>query len=262
MSTKLIPVSREKRRILRSLGSRKIRHRRGLCLVEGERALVEAGRSGFLEYIVSREDKSDSVFIKEETEAIRNAPIFLGDEVLFREVSDVVSQQGWLGVARIPTSPGMSDVLHGEKKVLLYFDAVQDPGNAGALIRSAWALGAAGVLMGPGSVDPFGPKAVRASAGGVFHLPCYEGVGEEDLRPLKESGFVVYLADKGGAPYRNVDFAPRSILAVGNEGQGLSPWISGQGEALSVPMQEGVDSLNVVVAGSLILAAMLGEPLP
>jgi TrmH family RNA methyltransferase len=262
MSTKLIPVSREKRRILRSLGSRKIRHRRGLCLVEGERALVEAGRSGFLEYIVSREDKSDSVFIKEETEAIRNAPIFLGDEVLFREVSDVVSQQGWLGVARIPTSPGMSDVLHGEKKVLLYFDAVQDPGNAGALIRSAWALGAAGVLMGPGSVDPFGPKAVRASAGGVFHLPCYEGVGEEDLRPLKESGFVVYLADKGGAPYRKVDFAPRSILAVGNEGQGLSPWISGQGEAVSVGMRDGVDSLNVVVAGSLILAAMLGEPLP
>jgi len=254
-----MPVSREKRRILRSLGSRKIRHRRGLCLVEGERALVEAGRSGFLEYIVTREDKSDSAFIKEETEAIRKAPSFLGDEALFREVSDMVSQQGWLGVARIPTSPGMSEVLHGERKVLLYFDAVQDPGNAGALIRSAWALGADGVLMGPGSVDPFGPKAVRASAGGVFHLPCYEGVGEEDLRSLKESGFVVYLADKGGAPYRNVDFAPRSILAVGNEGQGLSPWISGQGESVSVPMQEGVDSLNVVVAGSLILAAMLGD---
>ncbi len=258
MSTKLMPVSREKRRILRSLGSRKIRHRRGLCLVEGERALVEAGRSGFLEYIVSREDKPESTFTNVETEATRKAPVFLGDEILFREVSDVVSQQGWLGVARIPASPGLSEALHGERKVLLYFDAVRDPGNAGALIRSAWALGAAGVIMGPGSVDPFAPKAVRASAGGVFHLPCYEGVGEEDLRFLRESGFFVYLADKGGAPYRNVDFAPRSILAVGNEGQGLSPWIAGQGEVVSVPIQDGVDSLNVVVAGSLILAAMLG----
>jgi tRNA G18 (ribose-2'-O)-methylase SpoU len=87
-------------------------------------------------------------------------------------------------------------------------------------------------------------------------------MGEEDLGLLKDSGFVVYLADKGGASYRSVDFAPLSILAVGNEGQGLSPWISEQGEAVSVPMQEGVDSLNVVVAGSLILAAMLGDPSP
>ena len=262
MSARIIPVSREKRRILRSLGSRKIRRRKGLCLVEGARALVEAGRSGYLEYIVSRDYGPENAFLSAEVEGVRKTPVFLGDEALFQEVSDVVHQQGWLGVARIPASPEPGQIQHQEKSVFLYLDAVQDPGNAGALIRSAWAFGAAGVLLGSGSVDPFGPKAVRASAGGVFHLSCYEGVGEEELIFLRDSGFRVYPADRGGVPYRDIDFAPRSILAVGNEGQGLSPWIADQGEAVSVPMKEGVDSLNVVVAGSLILAAMLGDPPP
>lgn len=228
-----------------------------MCLVEGEKALLEAGRSGFLEYVVSREDRSQGAFrIGEGLDEVK-IPVYLGDEDLFREVSDVVHQQGWLGVARIPVSPRFPEVMHQEKMVLLHLDAVQDPGNAGALIRSAWALGAAGVLLGPGSADPFGPKAVRASAGGVFHLPCYEGMGEEGLASLRQAGFCVYLADKGGVPCGEIDFGSRSILAVGNEGQGLSPWITEQGDLVSVPMKEGVDSLNVVVAGSLILAAML-----
>lgn len=259
MSQKIVPVSREKRRILRSLGSRKIRRRRGLCLVEGKGALTEAVRSGCLEYIVLRQDRLENTPWMRKKNGLGGVPVFLGDEGLFKEVSDVVHEQGWLGVARIPPLPGLPETFLEDRTVLLLFDAVQDPGNAGGLIRSAWALGAAGVLLGPGSVDPFAPRAVRASAGGVFHLPCYEEVGGKELACLRQSGFTLYLAGKGGVPYRSCPFAPRSILAVGNEGRGLSPWISGQGELVSVPMKEGVDSLNVVVAGSLILAEMLDD---
>ena len=223
-------LSREKLRDLRSLDSVKIRRRKGLCMVEGERSLAEALRTRNLLYLVE------------------------SDEV-------AACGTGLLGVARIP-SPGDPQglgTLPG-RSALFYLDGIREPGNVGALIRTAWALGLGGALLGEGTADPFSAKAVRASAGGVFHLPRYEGIGARELEDLLASGYSLFTADRGGQDYRSVAYPERSILALGNEARGFSSWVMDAGQAVGIPLAEGADSLNVVVAGGVIAAQMMAAP--
>jgi len=251
-----LPLSREKLRVLRSLISRKNRDRKGLCLVEGEKAINEAFKAGAVRYLVVEESKSDTV-----SSAIREIStelIFSLGPGEFMEISDVAQSKGIIGVASVP---GQADIpITGKRdsgNLYLYLDAIQDPANVGALIRSAWALGFSGALLGPETADPFGARSIRASAGGIFHLPVREGVTVEDLTGFLDSGYSLYLADSGGASCEDVSFDPDSILALGNESRGLSPGIKTLGTKVSVPMKEGVDSLNVVMAGSIIASRMV-----
>ena len=258
MSDNFTPLSRERLRIIRSLASRKIRRRKGLCLVEGQRAIEESAKSGYLEYLVAEDPTVLAGMEIGQAGAAAQIPVFSADSALFEDASDVVHHRNLLGVARLPADPGISQLLKIDgPAVLLFLDGVQDPGNVGALIRTAWALGGMGILVGKGSADPFGPKAIRASAGGIFHLPVFKEIVRENLMLLAEAGFCVYLADARGRSFDEVTFTSRSILAVGNEGCGLSPWIGELGMPVSVPLRGEADSLNAVVAGSILLWAML-----
>ncbi|MDF1535386.1 MAG: RNA methyltransferase [bacterium] len=255
-------LSREKLRILRSLTSAKVRKRRGLCLVEGERALTEAFRSNRLKYLVTADKLSgkDRAALAGQHGVMADLPLYVLDGGSFEELSDVRAGTGLLGVAGIPASAGIDDLPGQGKPVNLFFlDAVQEPGNVGTLIRTAWALGLAGVLLGPGTADPFSRKAVRASAGGVFHLPLFEGVSPGDIDSLLARGFSLFFAERGGEDYRKVRYPDRSVLALGNEGAGTSDWVRERGKAVGVPMARGVDSLNVVVAGAILISAMKRE---
>jgi len=251
----LPPLSREKTRLLRSLLDRRLRKRRGLVLVEGERTLAEAAGRGLLRLLAARGEGT-----RRDRELARRwgVELFSADEKLWGEVSSVVSSPGLLGVAEPPAPPSLAALASCPPPCrLLYLDGVQDPGNVGALIRSAWALGFAAALAGPGTSDPGNPKAVRASAGGVFHLPVLPVGGEADILPLLESGFTLYLADAGGEPWDRVAPSPRALLALGNEGGGLSASLRSLPSApLSVPMPGGAESLNVLAAGSILMAAL------
>lgn len=254
-------LSREKLRDLRSLDSVKIRRRKGLCMVEGERSLAEALRTRNLLYLVeSDEVAACGAPIKGELRS-REVPCYTLAHTHFKDLTDVKSGTGLLGVARIP-SPGDPQGLGAlpGRSALFYLDGIREPGNVGALIRSAWAFGFAGVLLGEGTADPFSAKAVRASAGGVFHLPRYEGIGARELEDLLASGYSLFTADRGGQDYRSVAYPERSILALGNEAIGFSRWVTDAGQAVGIPLAEGADSLNVVVAGGVIAAQMMAAP--
>ena len=141
---------------------------------------------------------------------------------------------------------------------------VQMPGNLGTLIRSAWAFGLDGVVIGAGTVDPWNPKVVRASAGAVFHLPLIgepTGLGGKgDGGEAGEAGRIKLLcADAGGEPPEEVGEARARdwVLVVGNEGSGISPPLGRGGRAVAVPLAAGVDSLNVAVAGSILMYALM-----
>jgi TrmH family RNA methyltransferase len=258
----LPPVPGEKRRLLRSLLSRRLRERRELALVEGERNLAEAARAGCLRFLAVKEG--------EPAEAARGlaarwqADLFAVDEATWSDVSDVVSSPGILGVAERPRAWDLRAAASGEGDVrLLFLDGVQDPGNVGGLIRSAWALGFTAALAGPGTADLFNPKTVRASAGGVFRLPLAPGAGAGDLRALLASGFILYRAETGGEDWERTRWAARTILALGNEGAGLSPEVRTlHGIAVSIPMRGGADSLNVLAAGSILMAAQVSSRRP
>ena len=139
--------------------------------------------------------------------------------------------------------------------VALWLDTVQDPGNLGAIVRSAAALGARSVLLSPGSADPFHHAAVRGSAGAVFRLPVTgEVTAARVAERMSEVGGEVWAAGPGGTPIDRWQPSRPLVLMLGAEGAGLSP------EALAVatgevtiPLDREIESLNVAVAAGILL---------
>ena len=168
-----------------------------------------------------------------------------GDEVepqLLSEISKLGSGTRAIGIYKrrwgtVPQS-GLVVHLHG----------LADPGNVGTCIRSAHALGAAAVTIAPGTADPFGPKAVRASMGSVFAIPL-----AESSNPLELRGKSIALATRGGIPPKAVD-SESAVLMVGSERAGLpADVVSGADEAWTLPISDGAESLNAAAACAIAL---------
>ena len=137
--------------------------------------------------------------------------------------------------------------------------ALSDPGNLGTLVRSAEAAGAAAILLGPGSVDAYNPKVVRASAGAIFGIPVVDAVSEgwsavEALDALGELGRQRLGATAGiGTIYTDVDFTRPTAVVVGNEAHGLGPDLDPHLDGhVSIPMAGEAESLNVAMAATLL----------
>jgi TrmH family RNA methyltransferase len=132
---------------------------------------------------------------------------------------------------------------------------VQDPGNVGAVVRSADALGATGVLALDRTAHPGGWKALRGSMGSIFRLPVARGRGADAIAAARTAGLRI-IATVAGPSTRltDIDFSPPTLVLLGNEGTGLdaatAAWAD---ERLTVPMRTGVDSLNVAVTAALVL---------
>ena len=142
-----------------------------------------------------------------------------------------VYEQRW---AEIPAGT-LAVALHG----------VGDPGNVGTILRSALAFGAGGVLIGPGTADPFGPKAVRASMGAIFHVPVARWAGAPP-RPA------IALVARAGEPLRGP--LPGATLVVGSEREGLPPdVVEGCDRVAHIPIAGASDSLNAAMAATVAL---------
>jgi TrmH family RNA methyltransferase len=140
----------------------------------------------------------------------------------------------------------------------VYLAGVADPGNVGTLVRTAAALGADWLALGPGSADPFHPRAVRAAMGATFALPLLEGVAPADLA-TREGFDVVGAVAHGGPPPWEVDLTRPLVLALGGERSGLSPALAGLAAGgrvvtTTIPQTPGSDSLNVAAAGAVLMA--------
>ena len=149
--------------------------------------------------------------------------------------------------------------------MLLVAASVQDPGNLGGMLRAAAAAGAGGLLALEDSVDPWNPKAVRASAGAIFHLPVVKNLKlAQTLKRLSRSGYTcVGAAARGGEPYTEMDWRSPTALVLGGEAAGLpesaAPWLH---RSVTIPLADRVESLNVLSAATLLLfeAARKAEP--
>lgn len=138
---------------------------------------------------------------------------------------------------------------------LVLLDRVADPGNVGAIIRSAAGAGARGVIVGEGSADPWGPKAVRASAGAVVALPVTQSAsGREVLRAAKDAGWQTgALRASGGEPPDALDLTQPWVFVVGNEAAGPAEDVLAMCDrAITIPTED-VESLNAAVAASVVL---------
>jgi TrmH family RNA methyltransferase len=170
-------------------------------------------------------------------------------------LSPVNSPTGVVATARKPETPA-SAMLSPAPALVLAGLGIQDPGNAGAVIRSAAAAGATGVLVDDATADPWGWKALRASMGGVFHLPVTRSRNPlSTVNEWRSAGVAIVAAvPRDGVSMYDLDLRQPTVVLLGGEGPGLpSDAISNADARVTIPMSHAVESLNVAVAAAVIL---------
>jgi TrmH family RNA methyltransferase len=220
-------------------------------LLDGEHLLTEALRTDLtIDFVLS--DGRHAGLAKQA--AARGTLVHPCTRSVLEAASPVRTPSGILAVAR--WAPASLDALLGAPRVLaLGLVDVQDPGNAGAAIRSADALGATGVAMLGETTHPAGWKVLRGSMGSVFRLPIAQGRVADALDLATRHAIqVVATVPATGSPPDVVDFRRASLILLGQEGSGLPQEIVARADAtLTIAMRPGIDSLNIAVAGALIL---------
>jgi TrmH family RNA methyltransferase len=167
-----------------------------------------------------------------------------------------VTPQGLLVVAAIPAA----DWRDIRDPRILVVDGVQDPGNLGTMIRTAEALGAGGVIILPGTVDPWAPKSVRAASGSSFRIPVLECGHQAAIDELEQRGIPLWATAADGDPLGRPDKGlERVALVVGNEGAGVSGMIREAAQRIvAIEQTADAESLNVAVAAAILLDRILG----
>lgn len=254
-------LSRGKQRLLRRLSDARGREKEGLVILEGRRVVQAALRFGarFRFSLLAPDATSEEVELAgrlalDPTEMVRVS------QQTFTEFSETRTPQGILAVAEEPVEDFPPSTPSKVERILI-LDAVQDPGNVGTLIRSAAALGVDRVLLLDGTADPWSAKTIRASAGFGFSLPLHRIGLVEGLAWLRSRDIPLLVAEADGLDVRRSGELPPAdasvALLLGNEGAG--PRAESREAArvrVALPMRPGVESLNVAVAGSILLWAL------
>jgi len=183
------------------------------------------------------------------------ADIVTVSEAVLRAMSPAPSPSGLVAIAEPPPA-GLDQALARSPQLVLVLFDLQDPGNAGAVVRSADALDATGVVFCGASADPFGWKALRGSMGSAFRLPVASAAdGRTALAAARAAGLALVAAvPAGGRSLLDVDLAGPTAFMLGGEGPGLDPAVAAAADCrVSIPMAPHVESLNVAVAAALLL---------
>jgi RNA methyltransferase, TrmH family len=169
-------------------------------------------------------------------------------------LAETVTPQGVVAVAN---SPEISLArVRPDPRLVLVLAGVSDPGNAGTLVRTAAAAGADAIVFAENAVDPLNPKVVRASAAALFQVPLVRGASlREVAETMRSSGCVLLgAAADGKNVFTEIDLARPVALFLGNESGGLPDSASGfLDDMVAVPMPGRIESLNVGIAGSILL---------
>jgi len=247
------------RRLVRRSSVRDSEH---AFVAEGVR-LVEAAldaRAGIEELFVSPEwhSSASTAAVVERAVASGVAVFELGPGIMER-TADTVSPQPVCAVIKT-VELGMDELLSrppadSTHSLVLVCVDVRDPGNLGAVLRIAGATGVEGVICCAGTVDPFNPKVVRASAGAVFRVPLVVGAAPADvLEELGNHGYRRWATvPRGGIDYFVAELEARVALVLGNEGAGLPDEVVRRLDgSLTIPMEAGTESLNVAMTVAVL----------
>ena len=178
-------------------------------------------------------------------------------DAVFAAMSPVRTPSGLIAIAtRRPTSSG--DVCSVSNALVLVAIDVQDPGNVGALVRTAEAGGMSGMFVTGASANPFSWKAIRGSMGSTLRLPVVGGMPTASVMTCLKTGGIRSIAavPRGGQDPDAIDWRGKVALIVGGEGSGLPDEVTSSCDALvSIPMAARVESLNVAAAGAILVYA-------
>lgn len=187
-------------------------------------------------------------------------------DAVLSAMADAATPQGLLAVCDIPRL-SLAPVLESVPRLVCVLAQVRDPGNAGTALRVADAVGADAVVLTEGSVDVYAPKAVRSTAGSLFHVPVVTGIPlREAVDALRGAGLRVLAADGSGARrVEDVDLVAPHAWVFGNEAWGLRDEDRDRcDEVVRIPIRGRAESLNLAMAATICLyasaAAQSGEP--
>lgn len=233
-----------------ALKHKKFRDEHGCILVEGRHPIEEALRAGLTLRTLFLGDGQSAQWPQADWP---NEQAYVVSSAVLARMGSTSSPPPCLAVFDAPSAPR---AISGE--LVLVLDTIQDPGNLGTLIRSAVAFGVDSVLLIGSGAEPDHPKVIRSSAGLIFALPVLQ-LGDQDLADwLPSPTWRVYTTtgSPGAMDYRQADYRGACAIVLGNEGQGVSDDLLPAGAAtpLTIPMAARVESLNVGVSGSIILA--------
>ena len=233
-------LENDKIKELIKLKQRKYRKKTNKYLVEGEHLVLEACKSGDLELLILEQD---TIF------PIEQQALYVTPEIISK-ISSLETPTNVLGLCKVKEEKDIGNRI-------LLLDGIQDPGNLGTIVRSAKAFNIDTIVLGKGCVDLYNSKTLRACQGMNFHLNIIERDLLEFIKELKENGIPVYATNvTHGMDIKTLKEKDKELFALilGNEGNGVSEEVLDMADKyIYIKMNKDVESLNVAVAGSILL---------
>ena len=236
-----------------SLQQRKYRQKFGEYTVEGIRAVTDIGKKDFLRSILIRESKRSELEPLVQ-KGFTVSSVYVVQDPIFDKIEHSVNGQGILGIAKKCVNDLHSLIV--EDGLYVALDGVQDPGNLGTIIRTAVAAGAKGIFLLKGTVDPYNEKCVRSTMSALCNIPIFEDVTLSEFYDfIKDNTIKTYVTSLENAkPYHTISYPKRTMIILGNEGNGVSREIIEMcDQATTIPMYGDIESLNVSIAAALCM---------
>lgn len=242
--------------VFRAIRDRELIREQGLFIVEGENPVLRLLASPF---------ETRAVLVSEQRleriapQVPPSVPLFVAPASLLEQVPGFLFNRGVLACGLRRPLPGLPALLAGLQPpaTLVVCCGIGDAENLGQILRTASALGAAGLLIGEGTIDPFYRRVIRVSMGSLFTLPLAMSTDlAADLTLLKARGFSLFAThlDPDSTPLPAVKPALLNALLLGSESKGLPAVLVQRCQVrVTIPMQHGVDSLNVAAAAAIFL---------
>ena len=223
----------------------------GLAVAESFHLLEEALRSD-CEIPAVFASESVRAAVESHVRGLKKTRIHVLPDDIFRSLSATESSQGVMALVRPPQ--WTLDQLFRGHSLTVVLDGLQDPGNAGAVLRAAEAFGATGVAFLKGTVSPYNPKCLRASAGSIFRVPLAAGLDQQLFLAAAEQRKIALFAlmPKGTTDVGEVELGKKCAIVVGSEGRGVSERLREKATAIRIPTV-GVESLNAALAAGIAL---------
>ena len=236
-----------------SLQQRKYRQKFGEYTVEGIRAVTDIGKKDFLRSILIRESKRSELEPLVQ-KGFTVSSVYVVQDPIFDKIEHSVNGKGILGIAKKCVNDLHSLIV--EDGLYVALDGVQDPGNLGTIIRTAVAAGAKGIFLLKGTVDPYNEKCVRSTMSALCNIPIFEDVTLSEFYDfIKDNTIKTYVTSLENAkPYHTISYPKRTMIILGNEGNGVSREIIEMcDQAITIPMYGDIESLNVSIAAALCM---------
>ena len=247
-------------RVKALIGSRGVKERResGLFVAEGLQAAREALSSTGAPFIKTLYLPTTGLLKLSEFDLNEVDVVEVTDAVM-NEMASTVTPQGILALCTVPRRQisDLTAISENESLRIVYLHEIQDPGNAGTILRSADAMRVDAVVTSPGSVDMYSPKVVRATAGSLWHLPLFESVSIQDLSTLLPLAKPLLLSSHAKKSILELPLDSSYISIFGNEARGVTAESLGLTESaitsVAIPMAGRAESLNLSAAASIVI---------